>query len=313
MSADLFRKYIDIIKEATGDQKFDSMMNRMTAEPKYPDKDMPPTSIPELIQWANKNNKPYHECFAQWARKNGFKNVNDALVWFGDNVDPSNPWGPKDYEDVFGRPAAEELEDAAKHDPKAAELMKVYRCYEEIVFDWPDDYRQMNMREGEVIPLKRTKDKVQHGKRTFPPTQRNVTKPEKNVIPLKKDNVKEEVSNSKDKETIKDFIKWSIRRLHIKQPYPRIVLSANTEKAQAGHHTGVHTMEDNKIWIYIGNRNLVDILRTVFHELVHERQAQLNMIKPGDSYPGSPIEAMADMLAGKYIKIYGKQHSEIFQ
>jgi hypothetical protein len=23
--------------------------------------------------------------------------------------------------------------------------MKVYRCYEEIVFDWPDDYRQMNM------------------------------------------------------------------------------------------------------------------------------------------------------------------------
>ena len=40
---------------------------------------------------------------------------------------------------------------------------------------------------------------------------------------------------------------------------------------------------------------------------------ELNMIKPGDSYPGSPIEAMADMLAGKYIKIYGKQHPEIFQ
>jgi hypothetical protein len=23
--------------------------------------------------------------------------------------------------------------------------MKVFRCYEEIVFDWPDEYRQMNM------------------------------------------------------------------------------------------------------------------------------------------------------------------------
>ena len=131
--------------EATGDQKFDSMMSQMTAEPKYPDQDMPPTSITELIQWADRNNKPYHEYFAQWARRNGFKNVNDALVWFGDNVDPSNPWGPKDFIDPFGRPAAEELEDAAKHDPKAAELMKVFRCYEEIVFDWPDEYRQMNM------------------------------------------------------------------------------------------------------------------------------------------------------------------------
>jgi hypothetical protein len=539
------------------------MMSQMTSEPKYPDQDMPPTSIPELIQWANKNNKPYHEYFAQWARKNGFKNVNDALVWFGDNVDPSNPWGPKDFIDPFGRPAAEELEDAAKHDPKARELMKVFGCYEEIVFDWSDEYRQMNMptsrkgtdegmaeakastsafrasnkkraelnsmsveerraydkeqqekqrkrddarlerersknksvaeglnefapsddnsnepdedeilkrlakqwwlgteqdmnkaqrtlasmgweigedegsydnggvfvvragdvngksymswshedlseldedtidmpfgsisgqdvdiglqyqseqraysglkrlglvdtseqfltlqeiaklvtdtsnihifafdtnpvrsyvklinmigwnkdnptqydksklAEGEVLPLKRPMSKVQHGKKTFPPTQRNVTKPEKNVIPLKKDNIKEEVSN--DKETIKNFIQWSIRRLHIKQPYPKIILSTNTEKAQAGHHTGVHNTEDNTIWVYTGNRNLIDILRTVFHELVHERQSQLNMIKPGDSYPGSPIEAMADMLAGKYIKIYGKDHPEIFQ
>jgi hypothetical protein len=490
------------LDEATGDTKFDTMMSQMTSEPKYPDQDMPPTSIPELIQWANKNNKPYHEYFAQWARKNGFKNVNDALVWFGDNVDPSNPWGPKDFIDPFGRPAAEELEDAAKHDPKARELMKVFGCYEEIVFDWSDEYRQMNMptsrkgtdeglnefapsnddsnepdedeilkrlakqwwlgteqdmikaertlasmgweigedegsydnggvfvvragdvngnsymswphedlseldedtidmpfgsisgqdvdiglqyqseqraysglkrlglvdtgeqfltlqeiaklvtdssnihifafdtnpvrsyvklikmigwnkdnptqydksklAEGEVLPLKRPMSKVQHGKKTFPPTQRNVTKPEKNVIPLKKDNVKEEVSN--DKEKIKNFIKWSIRRLHIKQPYPKIILSTNTEKAQAGHHTGVHNIEDNTIWVYTGNRNLIDILRTVFHELVHERQSQLNMIKPGDSYPGSPIEAMADMLAGKYIKIYGKDHPEIFQ
>jgi hypothetical protein len=37
------------------------------------------------------------------------------------------------------------------------------------------------------------------------------------------------------------------------------------------------------------------------------------MIHPGDSYPGSPIEAMADMLAGKYIKIYGEKNHHIFQ
>jgi len=87
----------------------------------------------------------------------------------------------------------------------------------------------------------------------------------------------------------------------------------DTEEAQTNHHTGGHTMGEDRIWVYAKNRNLVDILRTVFHELVHVRQGELNMIEPGDSYPGSPIEAMADMLAGKYIKIYGKANHNIFQ
>jgi hypothetical protein len=87
----------------------------------------------------------------------------------------------------------------------------------------------------------------------------------------------------------------------------------DTEEAQNNHHTGGHHMGEDKIWVYVNNRNLVDILRTVFHELVHVRQGELDMIKPGDSYPGSPIEVMADALAGKYIKIYGEQNHHIFQ
>jgi hypothetical protein len=130
------------VAEATGDPKFDTMMNRMTTEPKYPDKKVLPTSIPELIQWAEKNNKPDHWHFAQWANKNKFTNVNDALEWFGDNVDPTNEWGPKEPDSPWD---GEWLEDAAKHDPKAAELLRIYNCYERIVFDWSDDYRQMNM------------------------------------------------------------------------------------------------------------------------------------------------------------------------
>ena len=65
--------------------------------------------------------------------------------------------------------------------------------------------------------------------------------------------------------------------------------------------------------MYAKNRNLVDILRTVFHELVHVRQDEIGMLKPGDSYPGSPVEVMADMIAGKFIKIYGEKHHYIFQ
>jgi hypothetical protein len=111
---------------------------------------------------------------------------------------------------------------------------------------------------------------------------------------------------------VKKFAEWAGKRLNI-QSLPEIELSQDTEDAQDNHHTGSHVEGSGNIWVYAKNRNLVDILRTTFHELVHVRQGEIGMIKPGDSYPGSPIEAMADMLAGKYIKIYGEKNHHIFQ
>lgn len=111
---------------------------------------------------------------------------------------------------------------------------------------------------------------------------------------------------------VEKFAQWAGKRLKLKS-VPKIELSMDTEEAQNNHHTGGHHMGSHTVWVYAKNRNLVDILRTVFHELVHVRQDELGMIDPGDSYPGSPIEVMADMLAGKYIKIYGEQNHHIFQ
>ena len=124
---------------------------------------------------------------------------------------------------------------------------------------------------------------------------------------LNETDVDSDLQNEVDK-----FCDWACQQMHIKSK-PYIELSMDTEEAQNNHHTGGHIMGDDKIWVYAKNRNLVDILRTVFHELVHVRQGELDMIKPGDSYPGSPIEAMADVLAGKYIKIYGEKNHHIFQ
>lgn len=122
----------------------------------------------------------------------------------------------------------------------------------------------------------------------------------------------EDVQDIDIRDEVNKFAQWTVKKLNLKSN-PEIELSMDTEDAQTNHHTGSHTDGDNKVWVYVKNRNLVDILRTVFHELVHVRQGELNMIKPGSSYPGSPIEAMADMLAGKYIKIYGENNHHIFQ
>ena len=113
-------------------------------------------------------------------------------------------------------------------------------------------------------------------------------------------------------EEVAKFVDWTAKKLNL-QKVPTVELSMDTEDAQNNHHTGRHIMGDDSVWVYAKNRNLVDILRTVFHELVHIRQEEIGMVKPGSSYPGSPIEAMADMLAGKYIKIYGEKNHHIFQ
>ena len=122
----------------------------------------------------------------------------------------------------------------------------------------------------------------------------------------------EESEVSSIQSEVEKFAEWAGKKLNI-QHMPKFELSQDTKDAQDNHHTGGHEMGSGNVWIYVKNRNLVDILRTVFHELVHVRQDELNMIKPGDSYPGSPIEVMADMLAGKYIKIYGEDNHYIFQ
>ena len=108
------------------------------------------------------------------------------------------------------------------------------------------------------------------------------------------------------------FAEWIARRIHLQSTF-KIELSYDTQDAQDNHHTGRHIEGDDTIWVYAKNRNLVDILRTIAHELTHVRQGELDMIKPGDSYPGSPIEMLADMVAGKWIKVYGEQNHYIFQ
>lgn len=130
-------------------------------------------------------------------------------------------------------------------------------------------------------------------------------------IKQRNEEVNEDSSNF-DTNQVEQFIEWSYKTLNIQEPLPKFHFSRDTEEAQEQHRTGMHDSNGN-IVVYVENRNLVDIFRTIFHELVHHRQDQLGMIKDGDSYPGSPIEAMADMMAGKYIKIYGKEHPEIFQ
>lgn len=69
-----------------------------------------------------------------------------------------------------------------------------------------------------------------------------------------------------------------------------------------------------KIKVYVNNRNTGDIMRSIAHELQHHRQfldgRLTNPYEQGKD--GTTIENEANSVAGIILRIYGKQHPEIY-
>jgi 5'(3')-deoxyribonucleotidase len=110
---------------------------------------------------------------------------------------------------------------------------------------------------------------------------------------------------------IDDFIRWVYDKENIKAELPQIKFQSEKEGPDQ-HRTGYYEPDTNILWVYTGNRNLVDILRTVAHELVHRKQGSEGRIKV-KSPPGSKLEREADSEAGYLMKLYTKQHPEVIE
>lgn len=107
-------------------------------------------------------------------------------------------------------------------------------------------------------------------------------------------------------EQLRHFVAWCKKKLNITKPLPKIRF-ADKKEGPDQHHTGYYSDDENTIWIYTGNRNLIDIMRTLCHELVHRKQHENKPPKPGESYPFAPIEQEADAMAGGMIKLYVRE------
>jgi len=113
-------------------------------------------------------------------------------------------------------------------------------------------------------------------------------------------------------EQLRDFIHWCVKKLKIKQELPQIRFQ-DAKEGPDQHRTGYYDDAEDIMWIYTGNRNMIDIMRTVAHELTHRKQHEDRRVHGDQSYPGSPIEQEADAVAGYLMKLYGKEHPEIIE
>jgi hypothetical protein len=126
-----------------------------------------------------------------------------------------------------------------------------------------------------------------------------------------KDLKEDESSMHEHEERIHHFMAWCKTKLKLKQELPDIEFS-DEKDSEDMHHTGYYNDHENKLWVYTGNRNLIDILRTVAHEFTHRKQGEDGRIE-GPNPPGSPLEQEADAMAGYLMKLYGKMYPEIIE
>jgi hypothetical protein len=118
--------------------------------------------------------------------------------------------------------------------------------------------------------------------------------------------------NDDFRQQINDFTRWAIKRLGIESK-PRIRISSDKASVEQ-HRTFGSTKPSGEIWVYSGNRNTADVMRTLCHELVHYRQFETGSAQSEmDQDHHLRIEDEANALAGRLMREYGKMHVDIYE
>lgn len=112
------------------------------------------------------------------------------------------------------------------------------------------------------------------------------------------------------KEKLKEFVIFVKTELQLDScPTISIQNHRNGLKTTANYD---YTKENKIIKVCAKNRALVDIMRSIAHELVHHKQYEQGRldVKPPDI--GGEIEDEANAKAGQFIKMFAKKDSSIY-
>jgi len=107
-------------------------------------------------------------------------------------------------------------------------------------------------------------------------------------------------------EIIKLFVKFCIQFLKIKNSIRINLISKTYSKIPS---TGSYSPINNTFNVLCENRSLVDILRTIAHELEHHKQNEEGRIPSNPQNIGGTLENEANIFAGAIIKIFVQKYN----
>tara|TARA_R110000824_G_scaffold116539_1_gene268058 strand:+ start:69 stop:446 length:378 start_codon:yes stop_codon:yes gene_type:complete len=109
-------------------------------------------------------------------------------------------------------------------------------------------------------------------------------------------------------DTIKSFVSGCSNHLDL-QDEPQINL---VDEPEGGMTTGSFNPNTREIKVLAGPRALVDILRSIAHELVHQQQLQHGKLHDDSGKDGSPEENEAHSVAGLLMRKFEKENKHIY-
>lgn len=108
-----------------------------------------------------------------------------------------------------------------------------------------------------------------------------------------------------------DFIKFATEYLKIKQ-LPRIRISRSPISGPESTSFACYR-PGGEITIYMQGRHIMDIMRSLAHEMVHHKQHTDGVLTPQSGLTGSVHENEANALAGEIMRLYGRSNPELFK
>lgn len=103
-----------------------------------------------------------------------------------------------------------------------------------------------------------------------------------------------------------DFLPLAVEYLQL-SALPKISFNNQTQHSEQASF-GMYDPDQDCIFLVIANRQPVDILRTLAHELAHAKQREDNRIDINSGETGSEIENEANAEAGVIMRHFAKEY-----
>jgi hypothetical protein len=124
------------------------------------------------------------------------------------------------------------------------------------------------------------------------------------------ESLREEVAPS-DEQILDDFIKFCVAELEISQ-VPQVKLRRDPQWSVINKTFGRYINDTHTLEVAFGQRHIMDVLRTVAHELTHKHQHERENVPTDAGETGSSYENEANATAGVLMRDYGQLHPELF-
>ena len=131
------------------------------------------------------------------------------------------------------------------------------------------------------------------------------------VAPDNQQDIKENINTDQLKKILHRFYSSCVSKLQLENP-PQLRLETTPEWSQENGSFGQYDPDSNTLILATSGRHVLDILRTMAHEMTHRQQDEREPLPIDAGETGSPWEDQANAMAGRIMRDWAEEQPEMF-